>query len=161
MRFKLFAAGWIGFALLLPLLCGCGSSVYPVTGKITFEGKPMVGGGSIAFQPIGGQKGKAAGGEIMADGTYKLSTYGDGDGSMTGEFRVVITQSTVKEPEPTPDGQKPNDPVIVAEVNRIPVIYATYQSPLKATVEAKSLNEINFDLKRSDQPKQGAPGGGA
>lgn len=139
-------------ALLVSL--GCSSDrvrVYPVRGMVTFEGKPMAWGGSIAFVPLGNQKGKAAGGEIMPDGSYQLSTYGDGDGSMVGDFRVVITQVTHKEPENTGDDAKAPSTAapVLGQADHIPLVYADSQkSPLTAKVEAKSLNEINFDLKQ-------------
>lgn len=139
---------WI---FLLPL--GCGSSkvpVYPVEGKVTFEGKPLPGGGTIAFVPLKSQEGKTAGGEIDANGRFRLSTHSSGDGSMAGEFRVVITQAAHKEPEPSPDGTKaPKAGSILPAHDRIPPIYSDHHnSPLTATVEAKSLNELTFDLKR-------------
>ena len=137
--------------------CGCSDrqSVYRVQGRILFEGKPLVGGGAIAFVPLGKQAGKTAGGEIASDGTYRLTTYSSGDGSMPGEFRVVITQTVDKEPEAVPDGQTraTGSTQVVAPEDRIPPIYADHQnSPLTTKVEAKSSNELNFDLKRSAQP---------
>jgi hypothetical protein len=138
------------------LVCiGCGAAdqvkVYPVRGKVTFEGKPLAGGGSISFVPTTNQSGKTAGGDIKEDGTYQLTTYAPGDGSMVGDFRVVINQIVEKEPERTPDGAPPptNPTKVVAEADRIPPIYSDFQqSPLTAKVEAKASNEIDFDLKR-------------
>ena len=145
--------------LLLPGLAivftaaGCGSSdnvtVYPVKGKVAFNGKPMVGGGSISLIPTGNQPGAAAGGEIKEDGTYELTTYQPGDGSMPGEFRVVITQVVFREPGNSEDGQAPTAaaPPPVPEADRIPEIFGNpMQSPLTMKVEAKP-NEINLDLK--------------
>src|SRR5262245_44643412 len=99
------------FSIMVALFVGCGSGgnvkVYPVKGLVTYQGKPMVGGGSISFVPQSNQKGMAAGGTVKPDGTYVMGTYGEADGSMAGDFRVVITQSTVTEPERTPDGVAP------------------------------------------------------
>jgi hypothetical protein len=139
--------------LLIPAMSGCGDAVrvFPVSGKVTFEGKPLRGGGSIAFMPLTNQAGKAAGGEIAEDGTYRLTTYKQGDGSMTGEFRVVIHQVVEREPEATPDGKRAPRPIPAVPVaERIPAIYSDAQkSPLTAKVEPKDPNEINFDLKRA------------
>lgn len=139
-------------AVVLLTLIGCGSnqSVYPVQGLVKFEGKPMVGGGSIALIPITSREGKTAGGEIKEDGTYTLMTYEEGDGSMIGDFRVVVTQVTVKEPPNTGDGQPAAQAIIeVRAADQIPAIYSDQQSsPLTAKVEAKPLNTLNFDLKR-------------
>jgi hypothetical protein len=116
---------------------------------VKFEGKPMVGGGSIALMPLTNQEGMTAGGEIAPDGTYKLSTYGTHDGSMLGEFRVLITQVTAQEPKNTEDGEAPATATsAVAEADRIPDIYADpSSSPLTIKVEAKP-NQFDFDLKR-------------
>jgi len=135
--------------IFLSALTGCGEPFHRVSGKVTFEGKPLQGGGSISFIPLGEQRG--AGGEIGPDGSYTLTTVKNGDGAMVGEYRVAIIQVTEKEPESVPDGQKVKvvPASSVAAADRIPLIYADQsQSPLKAKVEAKGLNELNFDLKK-------------
>lgn len=147
-----FGPLWVAVVAATAVACaGCGGSskVYPVKGTVKFEGKPMKGGGAISFVPTGGQSGKAAGGEIKEDGTYELMTHKPGDGSMTGDFRVVILQSTDREPGQTTDGERTGKSVsVVGEADRIPAIYADpTQSPLTAKVEAKE-NAIDFDLKR-------------
>ena len=141
-------------AICIFFAAGCGPSgqvkVYPVKGRVTFEGKPMVGGGGISFVPKTEQAGKSPGGIINPDGTYVLGTYTQADGSMAGDFRVVIFQETVQEPKPTPDGAPPAAaaPATVAAADRIPHLYSSDRdSPLTAKVEPKP-NEINFDLKR-------------
>ena len=149
----------LAVALVAATLAGCGGGdnvdVYPVKGTVSFEGKPMAGGGSIAFVPTGGQKGKAAGGVIGEDGTYELTTYSEGDGSMVGDFRVVVTQVVYQEPDFGGDSDKagasatPEPVSVVQEQDRIPMVYSDpTRSPLTAKVEAKELNEINFDLNR-------------
>jgi hypothetical protein len=145
-------AAWLAVAVALLSLAGCGPGgpkVYPVKGKVSYNGKPMAGGGSIAFLPKGsGQtEGKLPGGIINEDGTYEMMTHKEGDGAMEGEYRVVITQVTAKEPEPTPDGTAPPPAAAaVAPADVIPPKYSDQQnSPLTAKVEAKS-NEIDFNL---------------
>jgi hypothetical protein len=146
--------------LLVVLLTGCGSSddveVYPTRGTVRFEGKPMSGGGSIAFVPVSAQKGKAAGGTINADGTFVMSTYGDGDGSMAGTFRVVIVQSTSAEPDFGGDSDAPGAAAksggtsTVAREDIIPTLYGDpAASPLSVTIEAKEQNELTIELNRS------------
>lgn len=142
---------------LLPIAVialGCSPSgqvkTYPVKGLITFEGKPMVGGGSISLIPTTNQSGKAPGGMINPDGTYVLGTYTETDGSMTGDFKVVIFQETAKEGQAAPDGAAPTATAStsVPVADRIPILYANdRQTPLTAKIEAKP-NEINFELKR-------------
>lgn len=158
MQLMIHRARWGFFAALTLLVAaGCGGgnvSVYPVKGKITFEGKSMRGGGAISLVPIGNQAGKTAGGEIAEDGSFQLTTYKPGDGSMAGEFRVVIHQSVFKEPEASRDGEKVAKAAeAVAPADRIPAIYSDPQnSPLKAKVEAGKPNELNLELKRDAGP---------
>ncbi|MBN9120049.1 MAG: hypothetical protein J0I06_12945 [Planctomycetes bacterium] len=141
---------WAAVAAAVAFAGGCGGpKAYPVRGKITFEGKPMKGGGAISFVPAGGRSGRAAGGAIKDDGTYELTTDKPGDGAATGEFRVVILQSTDREPDATKDGERAGKAVaVVAEPDRIPAVYADpMKSPLTAKVEARE-NALDFDLKR-------------
>jgi hypothetical protein len=152
MRSIMRGARWVAVAAVLAGTLGCGSSVHPVRGRVTFEGKPLPGGGAIAFMPLDDRPGKAAGGEIAEDGTYRLTTFRQDDGSMPGEFRVVITQVTEKEPEAVPDGSKarPRAPWVVAPGDRIPSVYSDpTRTPLRATVEAGRDNEIDFHLTRN------------
>lgn len=145
----------LGFALIFTGGCGKNDNVevYPVKGSVTFNGKPMAGGGSISFIPTGGQKGKTGGGIIEPDGTYELMTYTAGDGSMEGDFRVVITQVVQDEPQNAGDSDERGGEVapvsVVPEEDQIPRIYADpNQSPLTATVKAQELNTIDFPLER-------------
>ncbi len=147
---------------LVALMCGCGSNsnvtVYPVRGTVTFEGQPMQGGGSIAFIPAQGQVGKGAGGIIAEDGTYVLGTYTEKDGSMPGEFHVVIMQSVYDEPENLGDGVAPSKATgeKVKPEDRIPDTYGQVNATdLKVTVEAQKDNVIDLDLKRA-VPQWGA-----
>jgi hypothetical protein len=147
-------------AVVLLFIAGCGGAddsveVFPVKGVVTFNGKPLVGGGSSAFVPPGGHKVKAAGGTINPDGTYELRTYEAGDGSMVGDFRVVITQVVYEEPQNAGDsderGGEMESTAVVPEADRIPMIYSdAVSSPLSAKVEAKELNTIDFSL----EPRQ-------
>jgi hypothetical protein len=153
--------GAVALAFLLAVIgCSGNPAVYPVKGKVMWEGKPMAGGGSISFVPLGNQPGKAAGGFIAEDGTYTLTTHREGDGSMPGEFRVVINQVTETEPQRTEDGKAVAKGKSLPAADRIPTIFSdTYQSPVKVKVEAKSPNEINIDLKKTDVPAPTRPPG--
>lgn len=143
---------WLVLPLLaVPALIGCSGGdvkVYPVKGRVTYNGKPLVGGGAISLIPLTEQRGKTAAGLIKPDGTYVLGTYGEADGSMTGEFRVVIFQETAKEGTAAPDGSAPTATAAtsVPPADRIPLVYADgQQSPLTAKVGPQA-NEINFEL---------------
>lgn len=141
-------------------LVGCGNgdrvTVYPTKGVVLFEGKPMAGGGAITFVPLTALEGKAAGGVIKEDGTFVMSTYEEGDGSIAGEFRVMIHQSTMQEPETTPDADgkaaaSRSEPTqTVAKDALIPRVYSDpNQSPLTVKVDPNGSNEaLSLELKR-------------
>ncbi len=80
-------------ALMLGLLIGCGGSDHDetaiVTGKVTYQGKPVTKG-RIVFYPTNG---RPAIGAIQSDGTYSLTTFEPGDGALLGNHRVTITAS--------------------------------------------------------------------
>lgn len=145
---RLLAAALFCSVVLL-VVAGCGSpKVYPVSGQINFNGQPMAGTGSITFIPMVQKEGAPmAGGEVLADGTYQLTTVKANDGALAGEYRVVITQVTSVEPQAAPDGQAA--PAVVAALRPEQLIPANYgdhaNSPLTATVKAEN-NTINFDL---------------
>tara|TARA_R110002111_G_scaffold185031_3_gene250940 strand:+ start:68338 stop:68829 length:492 start_codon:yes stop_codon:yes gene_type:complete len=159
--FKRRTAPHCFFLLLLTILTGCSdgdrATVYPTSGVVLYDGKPMLGGGAISFVPISTQKGKTAGGIIKEDGTFVMSTYGDGDGSIEGEFRVTIYQTTVQEPEMVPDNNEGAEPVktaepvqIVEKKDQIPRIYSdTVKSPLTVKIAPNGQNEsLSIELKR-------------
>ena len=143
-----FLMRWAAVLALVSCVAGCGGKSYPVKGQVTLDGKPMVGGGAIVFLPL--DKGQDAGGEIDAQGNYTISTTDLGAGAAAGEYRVLVIQAGPKDGEPTPDGQAPAKVASgVAEKDRIPAVYSDPQhSPLRATVEAKGLNEITIKLER-------------
>ncbi len=87
--------------------CGGGSdnlAVGPVSGKVTHNGQP-VSGGVVQFTPVSsggkGPAGKPATGSVGADGTFKLSTYGDGDGAVVGKHKVVYVPPVIPVDEAT------------------------------------------------------------
>lgn len=158
---------FLGVAFIFTI--GCDGSdnvvVYPVKGTITYDGKPMVGGGSISFVPLVSQEGKNAGGIINPDGTFEMTTYADGDGSMVGKFRVLVMQTVVDEPENLGDSDTTGkdlsfEPIeTVAGELQIPIIYADpANSPVTVTIEAKELNELKIELssQAAGEPVYGA-----
>jgi len=76
------------------LVAGCSSGphrppTYPVTGTVTWKGKP-VNAARVIFVPQSGAE--AASGITDAAGKYRLTTYVAGDGAQAGEYRVKVTQ---------------------------------------------------------------------
>jgi len=88
------AASITGIALMIVLGCGGGGDEfpkrYPVTGKVILNGKPATKG-SVTFSPVDAANGRAAGGEIQPNGTYRLTTVTPGDGALPGKYLVSIS----------------------------------------------------------------------
>jgi hypothetical protein len=82
----------MGFVLGMVLTgCSGGPRLGKVSGRVTFNGKP-VPTGTIMFYP---DAGPAAVGAIGPDGTYTLATIKPGDGAVVGSHRVTIQATTV------------------------------------------------------------------
>jgi hypothetical protein len=76
--------------LIVAVMPGCGRKrqpTLPVEGKVVYQGKPLTFG-EVLFQP---DAGPVASGKIQSDGTFRLSTYRNGDGAVPGVYRVEIT----------------------------------------------------------------------
>jgi hypothetical protein len=129
-------------ACLALVLGGCGSGeehppTIPVKGKVTHKGQPVTTG-TITFQPGSGQ---AATGQIQADGSYELSTYGEKDGAVEGHHKVMVVANDGSPnmiPGSTP-GYKPGKDLVPKKYNNIDT------SGLEATV-SKDKPTIDFDL---------------
>ena len=81
---------WISAASMAIVCCiSCGKStpdVAPVTGKVLLDGKPLTTG-RVLTRP---KAGRGSNGVIQSDGTFELSTYGDGDGAVIGTHDVAV-----------------------------------------------------------------------
>ena len=63
------------------------STTVPVSGTVTYKGKPLTKG-TVVFEP---DAGRPAHGAIQSDGRYTLSTFKEGDGAVEGAHRVSIS----------------------------------------------------------------------
>ena len=78
-------------------LAGCSSAkqgqltTAEVTGQVTYRSAPL-GSGQITFFPMqsSGEGVRVAYGTLDAQGRYRLSTYGKGDGAILGDHRVAV-----------------------------------------------------------------------
>jgi hypothetical protein len=129
------------FSLSIAAICvsfmGCnqGPQFVPVTGKVTFQGKPLAGA-EIVFQPASGSP---AMGRTDDQGNFSLSTFGDQDGAIVGDYKVTVVKN---EPIPGP----PGDPYARVR-NILPPQYANAQStPLGASVSKSAEKPYDFDI---------------
>lgn len=134
---------WLLAVGMLTTCAGCGRgrlAVAPVEGKVLHKGKPLPFG-SVIFQP---DAGPAARGVIQPDGTFKLSTYGDGDGAVISRHRVRIAAFANQNPQIPLDSPQRQPGVGRA---LIPSKYANFDSS-GLSVEVETDNEpFVFDLK--------------
>jgi len=123
---------------LTPLACGrSGPEMAQVTGKVSYQGKPVMKG-TVTFVAANPNSRNATG-HLDPNGYYKLQTETAGDGAELGDYQVTIY---------THDEQildyKPKVPIKVER--RTPAKYENPRtSDLKATVKSGS-NEFNFQL---------------
>ena len=138
---------WTKFGLLLVALVGCAGDdlepVYPVTGVVTFKGKP-VEGAIVAFTPTEG--GTAASGITDASGVYKLTTRSSGDGAVKGKYAITIAKYDTrleekKASEATPAGELA-DPYDIT--NEYPTGYNEMQASEIAAALSKNLLPPRF-----------------
>ncbi len=118
------------------MLAGCsntGPDTYPVSGRVTCQGKPVTTG-SVSFVPL---EGPMAGASINAGGGYSLN-------ALAGKYRVAVT--AIPPPPPgvnpmqDPDGYVPPASLIPTKYNRIST------SGLTVEVKASAKNTIDLDL---------------
>jgi hypothetical protein len=130
-------------AILSGLTGGCGPAeshpeTVPVQGKVTYKGQP-VPRGTVTFQP---DAGPPATGEIQADGSYRLGTFGAGDGAILGHHRVMIIANTA-DPTKIPG----SSPGYVAPRDLVPKTYGQIDTSGLAVDVAKDKTTYDFDLK--------------
>lgn len=146
-------------ACLLALGCGGGAdgrkTVYPVTGKITMSGGPLIGA-SVSFAPREGQP--VAVGRTNDQGEYTLTTYEASDGAAAGPFAVVVTKATAtgaaaevahsSDPYASGGGESHSAKEKSAGAGGgVPQQYTSSQTtPLTATVTADGENRFDFEL---------------
>jgi len=133
---------------------------YPVSGTVTYKGKPLEKG-TITFMPPSPEA-RGASGEIV-DGEYSLMTHTPGDGAFPGTYKVVVVSREEADPQKVQaaqqklaakaglSGVQSPDPAMISKVrqtakSRIPEKYAApTTSNLTAEVKAQS-NTIPFTL---------------
>lgn len=135
--------GWLSLAAVV----GCGGdgklSVYPVSGTVLLNGKPLEGA-SVCFYPkdeaVVAAKTPLPQGTTDASGKFQLKTYEENDGAPAGEYGVSIVRMEVVTDS--------DDPEQIVERDRLKGKYADVdQAGLTATVQEDATEVPAFDLK--------------
>jgi hypothetical protein len=140
--------GWLIFASIV--LPGCKPSterpVYPVKGQVFVSSRPAEGA-LVILRPAGEPNPQewTSGyprGNVAADGTFQVSTYGTGDGAPAGEYTVLV--QWLKPLAGAAQTADPEAPV----ADRLGGRYMDpAKSKLRAIVEEKPTELPRFDLK--------------
>ncbi len=126
-------------ALISALVSGCQTAeprpprLVPVKGKVTLDGKPLVGA-SIGFLP---PTGSAGGSDVGPDGSYEITTMGF-KGLPAGEYTAQISYKMGTDGKPQSLGQQFS----------LPKKYSDFgASELRATIPPEGAPDLNFDVK--------------
>lgn len=148
--------GWSIVPVLLVSL-GCapagddGPPRVPATVTISHNGTP-VEGANVTFVPKG--EGEAAYGITDASGKAKLSTKGEDDGAIPGEYQVMVRKTETKGPDVKIDSEETGAMPAGADAmkqavtrNLLPEKYSAIgTTDLEATVSEGGENNFSFDL---------------
>lgn len=100
-------------ALLVMSAIGCGKTedpnrpkTFPVTGRVTMNGKP-VEGANVTFHPASGSQTSI--GVTDADGNYSLSTFSSNDGALPGQYKVSIAKYAASAQAKPTTGPRPGE----------------------------------------------------
>lgn len=153
MRLTKKGTRWTGWLAVAVLVCGCGEGGdglkrEAVSGKVTFNGKPLEQG-SIQFLPPQGNQNAGAWGQIV-NGAYAIAA---AEGPVAGEYSVSITSASSSSGGAATD-TPPGDDSGLVDPNAIPEQY-NLRTTLKATVEAGKANELNYELTSKPAARNG------
>lgn len=143
---------------MLAALLGCspaddgGPARVPASITVTYNGSP-VEGASITLVPKA--EGEAAYGMTDSSGVAQLSTRGENDGAIPGEYQVLISKTETKSADVKIDsnevGAMPSgaDAMKQAETSHlVPEKYSAIgTTDLTATIAPDGENAVSFDLK--------------
>ena len=124
---------------LLCVCAGCeepGTPKVPVTGTVTFNGKPL-DGAIVSFTPK--TEGLPASATTDAEGKYVLTTETNGDGAVIGEYAVTIAKYDRKAPviPEVTEEQESDETIDITE--EYPPGYDEMDASEKAAAVAKNL----------------------
>ena len=134
-------------------LAGCGSgdglSRHPISGTVTFDGKPLANG-FIQFLPSADSATPIAAGAMIEGGNYAIPTE---EGLVAGSYQVMISSAGSGKEKASGGGEASGEgampglgPLHAREL--IPPKYNT-KSELTATVTDEGPNEFDFNLEKS------------
>lgn len=115
--------------VLLLAGCGGGPKLVPVTGAVTFNGKPLTAG-SIWFHPAEGNpsQGEKPSCQLAIDGSFTMRTYPFGNGVPPGDYQVTLA------------------PELASRIGR-PQYADPAKTPWSVTVPLQGLTDHRFEVR--------------
>lgn len=135
----------VGGAVACASVAGCGESnawkrVYPTTGQIVFQGKP-VPGAVVTFCPVDSSAPATVRPTATTDeeGHFTLTTYSEFDGAPAGDYTVAVSWFPLVDAGSGP----------TRGPNKLPPKYSIpEQSPLKVTVNPEDTDLETLEVKK-------------
>ena len=137
----------LSLAFVLILGCGSGTTLAPVSGRVTMNGKPQEGA-SVNFEPQSSGEKKSleaplnSVGKTDEKGEYSLETIKGHKGALVGKHKVYISLHKVQPgsgDERVPRGGWPKKDLVPIRYNE--------KSELTIDVPSGGTDKANFDLK--------------
>lgn len=144
--------GWLAVGLLLGSAVGCGpaTGVHPVRGHVQAADGRRPTFGVVELTADAG--GRVASGLIQDDGTFRLSTFREGDGAVAGRHRVIVVQTVNTEHIPLEQHHHVLD---------VHPRYARYESSgLEFTVDPRGQNYLEIVVDEAPRSGQRRPAAG-
>lgn len=123
------------------MVCGCGSDakMAAVEGIVRLDGEPVPTGMVYFTPPVG----RSAAGQIQSDGTFRLSTFTDGDGAAVGTHAVSVVAFAGGSSSVTPGSEEVSE-----RTSLVPLHYTLADSSgLTFDVKPGVSNFAELDLK--------------
>lgn len=137
--------------ILLAAIAGCGQGdslkvpdLYPVTGKVTLDGDPLVGA-TLSLLPKDDTAGQVVTGTTAEGGNFSL-VYSNGQpGCPAGQYQVYISKLVMPDGNPIPEGKTAAD---VGAVDMVPEKYRSMDNiGGSVMIPVGGKTDLNFELK--------------
>lgn len=138
--------------ILVSSFLGCSTDdkipKFPVSGSVTYKGKPLEGA-IVSFTPT--TAGRPASAVTDSNGKYALSTESNGDGALADIYKVTIAKYDRQPPAQLPTPQEPRDATkdMLDITDEYPAAYDEMDAVEKSAVIAKNLLPPKFSNPRT------------
>lgn len=137
--------------LFTAIVSGCGGNDFgptgAVTGRLTFEGKPLAEGHAVSFMQM--EKGFLAYGKTDAEGNFSVSSWNEG-AMPVGKYKVMIAPPPAAAPAVAPTAEEQFDNPELVDPRIRSEFPARYRDPLTSGIEyevTEGTNKFDIDLK--------------